>query len=97
MHPVEVESVLLQLENVADVVVSGEPHALTGQIVAATVRLIHPEPPDQFKIRMRRFCGEHLTAYKVPVRLHFTDAPIHSLRFKRVRPAAPAVANASST
>src|SRR5262249_44563982 len=39
VYPARVESVLLELDNVADVVVTGEPNPITGQIVAATVRL----------------------------------------------------------
>ena len=87
VYPAEVESVLLQMENVADAVVSGEPHALVGQIVAATVRLIEPEGLDAFKPRMRRFVGERLAAFKVPVRLRLTTESLHSARFKRTRSA----------
>lgn len=90
VHPAEVENTLLQMENVADVVVSGEPHALTGHVVRATIRLVHPEPAQEFKIRMRRFCADRLASFKVPVKVQFTDEPIHSTRFKRVRRAGPA-------
>lgn len=90
VHPAEVESTLLLMDNVADVVVSGEPHAMTGHVVRATVRLVRPEPPDEFRIRMRRFCADRLAAFKVPVRLRFTEEPIHSTRFKRVRNNEPA-------
>jgi acyl-coenzyme A synthetase/AMP-(fatty) acid ligase len=85
VHPAEVESVLLQMENVADVVVRGEAHTLMGQVVSATVRLAQPEAPQEFKVRMRQFCAERLTSFKVPVKLYFTSDPIHSARFKRVR------------
>jgi len=85
VHPAEVESVLLEMDGVLDAVVRGEAHALTGQIVTATVRLAHAEPVPEFKVRMRRFCGERLAAYKVPARVILTADPIHSARFKRVR------------
>jgi long-chain acyl-CoA synthetase len=85
VHPAEVESVLLEMPGVVDVSVHGESHPLTGQIVAATVRLAQAEPADQFKIRMRRFCGDRLTAYKIPARVRLTEHAIHSARFKRVR------------
>jgi acyl-CoA synthetase (AMP-forming)/AMP-acid ligase II len=87
VHPTEVESVLLQMENVADVVVHGEPHPLMGQIVVATVRLVRPEPPEDFKIRMRRFCGARLPSSRLPARVRFTEDAVHSARFKRVRSA----------
>jgi long-chain acyl-CoA synthetase len=85
VHPSEVESVLLNLEHVVDAVVSGEPHALTGQMVVATVRLARPEPLADFKLRMRLFCRDRLAPFQVPARVHLTQEPIHSSRFKRVR------------
>jgi acyl-coenzyme A synthetase/AMP-(fatty) acid ligase len=89
VYPAEVESVLLQMENVADAVVTGEPHALVGQIVAATVRLIEPEGLEVFKPRMRLFLGERLAAFKVPARVRLTTESLHSARFKRTRTAPP--------
>jgi acyl-coenzyme A synthetase/AMP-(fatty) acid ligase len=88
VYPAEVESVLLQMPNVADVVVSGEPHALTGRIVIAKVRLVQEEPLGEFKTRMRIFIGERLPAYKMPARVQVTTEPLHSARFKRARGAA---------
>ena len=85
VYPAEVESVLLQMHNVADAVVVGEPHALMGRIVTATVRLIEAEPLDAFKLRMRRFLGEQLPAFKLPARVRLTTEPLHSARFKRAR------------
>jgi acyl-CoA synthetase (AMP-forming)/AMP-acid ligase II len=85
VYPVEVESLLLQLDNVEDVSVRGEPNPITGQIVVATVRLRTPETPESFKVRMRQFCADRLAGWKVPARVRFTDQPVHSPRFKRVR------------
>ena len=96
-HPAEVESVILQMDGVLDVVVQGEPNALTGQIVAATVRLSAPEPVADFKVRLRRFCADRLAAYKIPVRVHLTDEPMHSSRFKRIRKTAGSATAPSNT
>jgi acyl-CoA synthetase (AMP-forming)/AMP-acid ligase II len=85
VYPAEVDSVLLEMPNVVDAVVHGEPHAITGQIVVASVRLATPEAPDEFKARMRRFCAERLASYKIPARVKFVDGPLHSARFKRLR------------
>lgn len=85
VYPAEVESVLLTLDAVADVVVHGEPHPITGQIVAATVHLERPEPLAEFKQRMRLACRERLEPYKIPVKVRLTDEPLHSVRFKRMR------------
>lgn len=85
VYPAEVESVLLQMPGVADATVSGERHPLTGHIVSATVRLARPESLDNFKIRMRQFCGARLPSYAVPARVRFSDVALHSERFKRMR------------
>ena len=87
VYPAEVESVLLDLDNVADVSVSGERNPITGQIVVATIRLRRPEAADAFKARMLEHCRPRLSAYKIPVRVRFTDGELHSARFKRSRSA----------
>jgi acyl-CoA synthetase (AMP-forming)/AMP-acid ligase II len=85
VHPSEVESTLLEMEHVVDAVVSSEPHALTGQMVVATVRLARPEPLADFKLRMRVFCRERLAPFQIPAKVYLTDDPVHSSRFKRLR------------
>jgi acyl-coenzyme A synthetase/AMP-(fatty) acid ligase len=85
VYPAEVESVLLDLDNVADVSVAGERNPITGQVVVATVRLPRDETPEAFKGRMREHCSARLPSYKVPVRVRFTDRELHSARFKRSR------------
>jgi len=90
VHPAEVESVLLEMDNVSDVVVRGESHSLMGQIVTVTVRLLQPEPAEEFKARMRQFCASRLASFKVPARIRYTTEAIHNSRFKRIRKAEPA-------
>ena len=95
VFPVEVENTLLAMDNVTDVEVHGEPSSLTGQIVAATVRLATPEPALEFKTRMRLFCRDRLSAYKIPSRVTFTDS-LHSARFKKIRNASARPAEAEA-
>jgi acyl-coenzyme A synthetase/AMP-(fatty) acid ligase len=85
VHPAEVESALLALDGVVDASVRGEPHPITGQIVAATVRLAGDEPLEGFKIRARRFCRDRLEPYKIPVKFRLADRPLYSSRYKRIR------------
>jgi acyl-CoA synthetase (AMP-forming)/AMP-acid ligase II len=85
VYPAEVEAVLMQLPNVADVAVYGEKSPLTGQFVAARVNLIAPEPLDVLKKRLKAFCRERLPAYKIPVRVELTDELQFSARFKKLR------------
>lgn len=85
VYPAEVESVLLQMENVVDAVVVGEPHPLTGAIVTARVNLAQPESPQAFRQRMRTFCRERLASYKIPVKVEIVDSEQFNARYKRVR------------
>jgi long-chain acyl-CoA synthetase len=85
VHPAEVESVLLALEGVEDVTVSGEAHAITGQIVTATVRLAGDETLAAFKGRMRLWCRDRLEPYKIPAKVRVAEGPLYSERFKRKR------------
>jgi long-chain acyl-CoA synthetase len=85
VYPAEVEEVLLDLPNVRDVAVFGRPNPLTGQIVAARVNVVTPEPLDEFKRRMRLFCRDRLPSYKVPVHVEFTDEDQFGARMKKKR------------
>lgn len=85
VYPAEVEEVLLALDNVRDVAVFGRANPLTGQIVAARINLIAPEPLDDFKRRMRQFCKDRLPSYKIPVHVEFTDEEQFGARMKKKR------------
>ncbi|MCX4844626.1 class I adenylate-forming enzyme family protein [Streptomyces sp. NBC_00893] len=85
VYPNEVEGVLLEADNVADVTVSGLPSPVTGMVVKATVRLITAEDGKAVAIRVRKLCREQLEAYKVPVVVEVSEAPQHSERFKKSR------------
>ncbi|ABY36952.1 MAG TPA: long-chain fatty acid--CoA ligase [Chloroflexus aurantiacus] len=85
VYPAEVESVLLQMPNVKDVAVVGEPNPITGHIVTARFNLFEPEDPNEFKRRVRAFCRDRLAPYKIPVKIIITDSEQHSARFKKMR------------
>jgi len=85
VDPAAVESVLLEMDGVAEAAVRGEPHPITGQIVAATVRLARDESPRDFRVRMRSYCRDRLPDYAVPARVSFGSEPLHSVRFKCIR------------
>lgn len=85
VYPAEVESVLLQMDNVKDAVVFGEKNPIMGNIVAARVNLFEPEDLVQLKKRIRAFYKDKLTAYKTPVRVEITDQEQFSTRYKKMR------------
>lgn len=85
VHPVEVEDVILTMDNVRDATVYAQPHPLTGQVVAARVVILEPEPLPQFKQRLRKHCAQQLARYKVPVKVEIARDAEYSTRFKRTR------------
>ncbi len=87
VHPSEVESVLLELENVTDATVHGVTNALMGHVVAARLTLAEPEPLIELKRRVRHHCSGRLAPFKVPVVVSIAEEPLHSDRFKKARAA----------
>ncbi|WPL17645.1 putative acyl--CoA ligase YhfT [Thiorhodovibrio winogradskyi] len=85
VYPAEVESHLLEMDNIEDVVIFGETHPITGKIVIAKVKLSQPEPLKEFKKRMLAFCRDRMPSYKVPGKVLLTDQATHNERFKRLR------------
>jgi acyl-CoA synthetase (AMP-forming)/AMP-acid ligase II len=85
VYPAEVESVLLELENVLDVTVRGEANPIIGQCVVARVNLREPEAAVDFKVRMRRHCQGRLAPYMIPVKVEVADAEQFGVRCKRMR------------
>lgn len=85
VHPSEVESVLLEIDEIEDASVSGKPHPILGQMVTARVRLNRSLTPRELKQLIRRRCQESLPSYAVPVKIETSDEPLYSARFKRRR------------
>jgi acyl-CoA synthetase (AMP-forming)/AMP-acid ligase II len=85
VYPAEVESVLQLMEGVEDVVVSGEPHPITGNIVRARVKLATDEDLAQFRLRMREFCKGRLPRFAIPQKVEIASDSLHGERFKKLR------------
>lgn len=85
VFPVEIENVLMEMSNVHEVTVRGEPNRLTGNIAVARVRLREPEPLPAFKARMREHCRGRLETYKIPAKVEIVSEEQHSERFKKIR------------
>jgi long-chain acyl-CoA synthetase len=85
VYPAEVESVLLELSNVRDVAVRGQPNPITGQIVVARVNLTEPESLDSLRRRIREHCRAHLSPFKIPARVEIAAEDQFSSRFKKTR------------
>lgn len=85
VYPTEVENVILEMENIHDVAVFGEKHALLGQIIVAKVVLENPEALDSVKKRVRHACLIKLSSFKVPTKVVLAEGVLHSARQKKIR------------
>lgn len=85
VFPAEVESTLLNMDNVEDVVVYGDSHPITGKIVTARFKMQTPETARAVKARMLAFCKDKLASYKIPSKVLITEDSTYNERFKRMR------------
>ena len=94
VFPIEVESFLLTLDNVLDVVVRDKKSPVTGQMVWAEFLLEREEDPVTFKRRVLDACRGQLAPFKVPgfVTIAKGETLVGS-RFKKIRKSS-AIANA---
>ena len=85
VHPTEVEEILLQMPNVVDVTVTGEPNLLLGTVIKAVFQLSEPENAMQFRARTRLFCKNRMDNFKIPARIEISQEPLYGLRWKKYR------------
>jgi long-chain acyl-CoA synthetase len=85
VFPAEVEAVLQKMPQVVDAMVYGMPNPLTGQVVAAVVKIGEHMTVSEFKTCLRQFCRDLLEPYKIPVKVVLTQENLHSERFKKKR------------
>ncbi|GAA3438139.1 AMP-binding enzyme [Kutzneria kofuensis] len=85
VHPLEIESVLLESPSVRDVLVAGRPDDMVGQVPS---RHIVPADDGFDPDALRQLCLRRLSLHKVPVAFEIADMiPRHRVR----EAAAPAV------
>ena len=85
VYPQEVENVIQEMDNVAEVTVYGEKNSIIGNIVCAKIRLETNENKKQFIIKVKEFCRNKLETFKLPVKVLLSDENLYSSRFKKVR------------
>lgn len=83
--PAEVESIVLEVEGVADCTVYGAKNVITGQIVAVQVVLEAGVDKKEAKRFIRKYCKQKLDSYKVPAKFEFVEQTNFSERFKKKR------------
>ncbi len=85
VHPAEVESVIMEMNEVADASVRGVPNPITGNMVVARIRATEPIDCWELRKRVRDHCKKRLAAFKVPAKVEQVCEPLHSGRFKKMR------------
>jgi long-chain acyl-CoA synthetase len=94
VYPGEVEQVLAQHDDVADVAVVGEPHPRTGETVVAYVVPKPGRDPDP--VELLRHAGRRLARYKLPTRVELVDELPRSFAGKLLRRALAPESSAST-
>ena len=94
VFPIEIESFLLTLPNVRDVLVREKKSPVTGQMIWAEFLRDAPEEPAGFRRRVVAHCQGHLAPFKVPgfITIASGDSFVGS-RFKKIRRSAAADAS----
>ena len=90
VYPSEVESVIQEMDSIAEVTVYGEPNPIVGYIVCAKVRpqtSIGRQGIDRraFTVELKNYCKSKLADYKIPVKVVINDTPQYGQRFKKTR------------
>jgi len=85
IYPQEVENIILEMDNVADVTVYGEKNPIMGNIVCTKVRLVKYEEKNLFINRVKKYCRKRLQNYKIPVKVKIVGKEQYSERFKKLR------------
>jgi long-chain acyl-CoA synthetase len=85
VSPVEVEQMILELDQIASVAVSGRAHPLMGQIVTAQVVLRPGFDARTAEALVRRHCLSRLPRHKVPVTVDVATGSLSSARQKILR------------
>lgn len=85
VYPQEVENVILEMDNVLEVTVYGEKHALMGNIVCAKVVLENDEDSKEFSRRLKSFCKNKVQSFKIPVKIFVEKDSLYNDRFKKKR------------
>ncbi|MFN8258873.1 MAG: fatty acid--CoA ligase family protein [Bacteroidales bacterium] len=85
VFPAEVESVLMQMDNINEASVYGTKNPIMGNVVAAKIILEKEENLNELKSRIRKFCKDKLEPFKIPVHIEIVSETSVSERFKKVR------------
>jgi len=85
VYPAEVESIIQEIGNIAEVTVFGEKNPILGNIVCAKIRLIKDADNKHFITSLKTYCRQKLQPFKVPVKVFIDNEEQFNERFKKRR------------
>lgn len=85
VYPSEIESVIQELNNVAEVLISGEKNPIMGKIIVAKIRLSEEEDKKTFIRRLKQHCRTRLDRFKIPVKIVIDSQVQYGSRLKKAR------------
>jgi acyl-CoA synthetase (AMP-forming)/AMP-acid ligase II len=83
--PTEIESIVLELQEIEDCKAKGLTNAITGQMVVVDIVVKQGFDLQSIKSIVRNHCKIKLDPYKVPAKINIVDALAFSDRFKKIR------------
>lgn len=83
--PTEIESIILELQEIEDCKAKGLTNAITGQMVVVDIVVKQGYDLQSIKSIVRNHCKLKLDPYKVPAKINIVDALAFSDRFKKIR------------
>ena len=85
VYPQEVESIIQEMDNIADVTVYSEKNSIIGNIVCAKIILVKETNKKDFVTELKQFCAKRMKKFKVPVKVEFSNDRLYGNRFKKNR------------
>lgn len=85
VYPSEIETVIQEMPNIAEVMVYGEKSPIMGMIVAAKIRLFEEEDKKELISRVKKHCRQFLAPYKIPVKIIVDNEVQYGDRLKKTR------------
>ncbi|MEO1305074.1 MAG: fatty acid--CoA ligase family protein [Pseudomonadota bacterium] len=85
VYPAEVEAVIIEIPEILEVSVFGEPHAIMGAAVVAKIRTETEIAPAALRQKVRAHLSGRVEPYKIPQKLRIEEGPLTTERFKQIR------------
>jgi len=83
--PNEVESLLLSIDEIDDIIVYASPNIITGQTVVCDVVTNKELNSKEIKKIIRKYCIDKIEIYKIPTKVNIVDKTNFGDRFKKIR------------